>query len=505
MQTPPLTHDQKRNWLRLRLTAAIGPVTHRALINRYGGAEAAMEALEAGALGPRARDLLPLAPWSNVDAVLEKTNALGLDLIALGEAAYPRLLSAIPAAPSLIWTRGELVADGAVPSVAIVGARDCSAAARHFAELLARDLAAAGAIVVSGLARGIDGAAHAATLESGTIAVVAGGIDQIYPPEHADLHRAIAVSGLLVSENPPGLVAKARHFPRRNRIISGLAHGVVVIEAAARSGTLVTARYALEQGREVFAAPGHPLDPRTRGTNALLRDGATLITCADDVLEAIEPMVGRVPNWTTDATDARGLGVDQRSRAPHLREPTQQPIALGATARNDAPSGNPFFDHPQRDDAKCDDPEAGDWGDVDETATDDVLTAALSQDAADGWPALDAHFSADGATTVITSPLAIAAKSAAAAADEPVLAPGSQPTQPQTPGHSEEWGHASGQQVTARANVEAALTHAPVDIDVLADACGVPIGRLQSVLIELECEGRLVRNGDNTVARHPNA
>ena len=172
-------------------------------------------------------------------------------------------------------------------SVAIVGARNASAAGRKIAGDLAADLGEADVIVVSGLARGIDGAAHMAALNSGTIAVVAGGIDVIYPPEHADLTRDIARLGLIVSEMPPGYQPRGRDFPRRNRIISGLSLGTVVVEAATRSGTLITARFALEQGREVFAVPGSPLDPRCQGTNRLIRDGATLIETADDVLEVL--------------------------------------------------------------------------------------------------------------------------------------------------------------------------------------------------------------------------
>jgi DNA processing protein len=178
------------------------------------------------------------------------------------------------------------------PAIAVVGSRRCSAAGVQLADMFAQRLGEAGYLIVSGLARGIDGAAHRAALQSGTAAVVAGGVDMVYPPEHQDLHEQIAAEGCLVSEQPPGFKARGQDFPRRNRIIAGISLGVVIVEAAARSGTLVTARYAGEQGRDVFAVPGHPLDPRAEGTNRLIKTGATLVTDAQDVLDALEPMTG---------------------------------------------------------------------------------------------------------------------------------------------------------------------------------------------------------------------
>jgi DNA processing protein len=217
--------------------------------------------------------------------------SLGVRLVALGEPEYPRALARIDDAPPLISVRGNAALDR--PMVAIVGSRNASAAGAKIAGRLARDLGQAGFAIVSGLARGIDAAAHRASLASGTIAVLAGGLDRIYPPEHADLLESILVDGVALSEMPLGWEARARDFPRRNRLISGLALGLVVVEAARRSGSLITVRFALEQGREVFAVPGSPLDPRAEGTNGLLKQGATLVTEASDVIGVLEPIVGQ--------------------------------------------------------------------------------------------------------------------------------------------------------------------------------------------------------------------
>jgi DNA processing protein len=212
-------------------------------------------------------------------------------LVALGEPDYPRRLMMIDDAPPLLAVRGSPAVFG-LPIVAIVGARNASAAGIRFAERLARDLGAAGFAVASGLARGVDAAAHRGSLASGTIAVLAGGQDHVYPREHADLADAVAAEGALISEMPLGWEPRARDFPRRNRLISGLAVGIVVVEAARRSGSLITARFALEQGREVFAVPGSPLDPRAEGTNDLLKQGATLVTEATDVITVVRPILG---------------------------------------------------------------------------------------------------------------------------------------------------------------------------------------------------------------------
>src|SRR5690606_7803496 len=204
------------------------------------------------------------------------------------EPGYPAALAVIDGAPPLIYVKGDdrLLAR---PAIGIVGSRASSAAGQQLARQLATGLGQAGYVVASGLAIGIDAAAHQASLETGTIAVLAGGIDVVYPPQNAALHHAIGETGCLVSEQPPGFQPRGKDFPRRNRIISGLSLGVVVVEAARRSGSLITARRAADQGREVFAVPGHPLDPRAAGTNQLIKEGATLVTCAEDVVNALEP------------------------------------------------------------------------------------------------------------------------------------------------------------------------------------------------------------------------
>ena len=267
-----LTDEQRLDWLRLIRTDNVGPRTFRALVNHYGGARAALAALPD--LARRGGATRPARVHSRPDAERElaAAQALGVSFVALGESDYPRRLQMIDDAPPLLAVRGRTAALDR-PMVAIVGSRNASAAGVRFAERLARDLGAAGFVVVSGLARGIDAAAHRASLASGTVAVLAGGHDRIYPPEHAGLADAILADGAAVSEMPLGWEPRARDFPRRNRLISGLALGVVVVEAARRSGSLITARIALEQGREVFAVPGSPLDPRAEGTNESAQAG----------------------------------------------------------------------------------------------------------------------------------------------------------------------------------------------------------------------------------------
>jgi DNA processing protein len=250
--------------------------------------------------------------------------------VALGESDYPRRLMMIDDAPPLLAVRGSPAVFG-LPIVAIVGARNASAAGIRFAERLARDLGAAGFAVASGLARGVDAAAHRGSLASGTIAVLAGGQDHIYPREHADLADAVAAEGALISEMPLGWEPRARDFPRRNRLISGLAVGIVVVEAARRSGSLITARFALEQGREVFAVPGSPLDPRAEGTNDLLKQGATLVTEAADVITVVRPILGEpveaaVAEPDTSPLPALEPGGGERARIVDLLGPTPVPI-----------------------------------------------------------------------------------------------------------------------------------------------------------------------------------
>ncbi len=293
-----LDERERLDWLQLIRTPNIGPVTFQQLIAKYGAAD---EALAALADLPGKRPHKP-ANRAKLEEELHQAERCGARLIASCEPDYPAMLAEIPAPPPLIYVCGD-PALFQKPAVAIIGARNASGAGRKFARLLAADLGRAGFVIVSGLARGIDGAAHEASLETGTIAAVAGGVDVIYPPEHQALTEQIINNGAVISECPMGYHPTARDFPKRNRIISGLSRGVVVVEAAARSGTMITVRYALEQGREVFAAPGSPLDPRCAGANKLIRDGATLIQNADDILEALNAQIPRSQEQQTGFFD----------------------------------------------------------------------------------------------------------------------------------------------------------------------------------------------------------
>ncbi len=270
---------------RLARTEGVGPALHRRLLARHGGPEAALEAL-----GPRA------FPRDSARREMEALARRGAHLLFFGHAPYPPLLALLEDAPLLLAAEGDLAALDA-PAVALVGARNASALGRRFAEDLADALAARGVAVVSGLARGIDGAAHEGALRSGrTIAAIAGGLDRPYPPEHAKLQaRIVAEGGLVLSEAPLGAAPFARHFPRRNRIVAGLSLGVVVVEAALQSGTLITARLAAEAGRELYAVPGHPLDPRARGANDLIKRGARLVESASDVLDHLPAAPSAAP------------------------------------------------------------------------------------------------------------------------------------------------------------------------------------------------------------------
>ncbi len=289
-----LNGRQRLAWLRLIRSENVGPATFRALVNQFGGAEAAIEALPAlSRRGGRAQDIR-LCTMGEAEAELEAADRIGAHLVAVGERGYPPSLAQVDAPPPLIYVKGRIEL-AEMPIVAIVGARNGSAVGQKFTRQIASALGLEGFVIASGLARGIDTAAHTAALEHGTIAVVAGGIDITYPPENEALQKAIGERGLLISERSPGFSPRGKDFPRRNRLISGIALGVVVVEAAERSGSLITARLAGEQGREVFAVPGSPLDPRAAGTNNLLRQGATLVTGAEDIIEALAPILGRPP------------------------------------------------------------------------------------------------------------------------------------------------------------------------------------------------------------------
>src|SRR5580698_10346944 len=290
--TPHLTDAQRIDWLRLIRSDRVGPHTFRSLINHFGSARAALERLPDLARRGGADRQGRIYSEQDARAEIAAGKQLGVSLLAPGEAGYPPRLAMLDDAPPLLGVRGAF--DVLMrPMIAIVGSRNASGAGLKFAGALARDLSDAGFVIVSGLARGIDQAAHRTSLAGGTLAVLAGGHDKIYPPEHEDLLAAIIASGGAISEMPLGHVPRARDFPRRNRLISGAALGVVVVEAAHRSGSLITARIAAEQGREVFAVPGSPLDPRAAGTNDLIKQGATLITEAADVINAVEPIMER--------------------------------------------------------------------------------------------------------------------------------------------------------------------------------------------------------------------
>ncbi|MBW6420353.1 DNA-processing protein DprA [Rhizobium sp. XQZ8] len=285
-----LTERQRIAWLRLIRSDNVGPATFRDLINHCGTAENAIAALpELSARGGAMR-AIRIASEAEAERELEAAQRHGARFIGIGEPDYPQALRQIDGAPPLLAAKGNLDAT-AHPSVGIVGSRNASIAGAKFAAMIARDCGRAGYTITSGLARGIDTAAHRASLEAGTIAVLAGGLDQPYPPENIPLLEEITDgAGLAVSEMPFGWEPRARDFPRRNRLISGISLGVVVVEAAERSGSLITARLATETGRLVFAVPGSPLDPRCHGTNGLLKQGAIVTTGSADVIEALAPL-----------------------------------------------------------------------------------------------------------------------------------------------------------------------------------------------------------------------
>jgi len=291
---PPirLGDDQRRDRLRLIRSAHVGPRTFGMLIDRFGSAGAALEHLPDLARRGGAAQTGRICSADEAEQEMTRSARIGVALLAPGEAGYPPRLTTIDDAPPLLGVRGNEEAMRR-PMVAIVGSRNASGAGLKFAGALARDLADAGFVVISGLARGIDQAAHRAGAAAGSIAVLAGGHDRIYPPEHEGLLHDLLAAGGAISEMPLGHVPRARDFPRRNRLISGAALGVVVIEAAERSGSLITARMAAEQGREVFAVPGSPLDPRAAGTNRLIKQGAALVTGASDIIHAVAPIMER--------------------------------------------------------------------------------------------------------------------------------------------------------------------------------------------------------------------
>jgi len=334
-----LSDEERIAWLRLIRSEGVGPRTFRSLLRQFGSAEQALEALpDLARRGGRL--LVRVATRSEAERELANAAKLGIRFVAFGELDYPKPLQAIDDAPPLIAVRGS-VATLARPTVAIVGSRNASAAGLTFTERLARQLGENRYVIASGLARGIDTRAHRASLQTGTIAVIAGGHDRLYPAENGPLVEKILDSGgAIVSEMPLGWEPRGRDFPRRNRIVSGLSYGVVVVEAARRSGSLITARYALEQGREVFAVPGSPLDPRAEGPNDLIREGATLCAAADHVTAVLDSLIDTEPRF---ATRREGLNDDahlpvQFGNEDETSEPIADPIIVPRKSSSVSPA-----------------------------------------------------------------------------------------------------------------------------------------------------------------------
>lgn len=285
-----LSERQRLAWLRLIRSDQVGPITFRELINQFGSAERALEMLPDLSRRGGSRRVMKITTLAEAEREIDVATAFGAQFLGIGEPGYPPALRAVDGAPPLIAVKGDLAVTGK-PGVGIVGSRNASITGAKFARMMAHDLGRAGYAIVSGLARGIDAAAHEASLETGTIAALAGSLDRPYPPENLELYKQICAGpGLAVSEMPFGWEPRGRDFPRRNRLIAGMSLGLIVVEAAMRSGSLITARQAGEIGRLVFAVPGSPLDPRANGTNRLLKDGAIVTTGADDVIEALAPV-----------------------------------------------------------------------------------------------------------------------------------------------------------------------------------------------------------------------
>ena len=348
---PSLDEKEKIAWLRLIRTENIGPITFYQLLQNFGTAQKAIAALPTlSRKGGRLKDL-KLCTEDAAVAEMEALHALGGRMIFAAEELYPLALSAIEDAPPVLSVLGNPRLLN-LPCIGVVGARNASLNGRKFAEKLSKDLGSGGQIVVSGLARGIDAAAHTGAIATGTVACVAGGVDIIYPPENMTLHKQIKEEGCIVAESPLGMEPMAKHFPKRNRIISGLSAGVVVVEATVKSGSLITARLAAEQGRDVYAIPGHPFDPRAAGPNKLIQDGATLVLDANDILQNLADYSGSrqglnepsQPTWNPenlDENDAEAVRdqilqnlsstpvtVDELVRSCHVTIPAVQMVLL---------------------------------------------------------------------------------------------------------------------------------------------------------------------------------
>ncbi|MER8782171.1 DNA-processing protein DprA [Mesorhizobium sp. M0437] len=335
---PRLSDRQRLSWLRLIRTPNVGPASFRDLINRFGSAEAALSMLPELMISGGAKKIVRIPSIAETEAELETARRAGARFVGIGEADYPPLMKSMDHPPPLLAVRGNS-AVFRLPAVAIVGARNASLAGIKMARMLAADLGRDGYGIVSGLARGIDTAAHHGSLATGTIGVLAGGLDLPYPPENAGLCDEIAErGGAIISEMPFGWQPRAQDFPRRNRLVAGAALGLVVVEAAQRSGSLISARLAGEMGRLVFAVPGSPLDPRAAGTNGLLKDGAILVTEAADITSAIAPLVGGWSPRTSPLEEPPDFSAtpppreDDRDRVVEALGPT--PVAVDEIIRH---------------------------------------------------------------------------------------------------------------------------------------------------------------------------
>ena len=326
-----LTDRQRIAWLRLIRSDNVGPATFRDLINHFGSAEAALSALPELSYRGGASRAIRIASVDDAEREIDAARRFGARFVGIGEPDYPPALRQTEGAPPLLAAKGEPSA-GTLPSVGIVGSRNASISGAKFAAMIARDAGRAGYAVTSGLARGIDTAAHRASLETGTIAVLAGGLDQPYPPENIPLMEEIAEGGgLVVSEMPFGWEPRARDFPRRNRLIAGISLGLVVVEAAQKSGSLITARMAADFGRLVFAVPGSPLDPRCHGTNNLIKEGAIITTGSEDVLDGLAPLSQMQAPARTVIDEPEGNAGERAYLPPDESERLRIVSALGPT------------------------------------------------------------------------------------------------------------------------------------------------------------------------------
>jgi DNA processing protein len=325
-----LSDRQRLNWLRLIRTQNVGPASFRALVNRFGSAEAALEVLPELTLSGGASRTVRIPAIAEIEAEMRAAKRVGARFVCIGEPDYPSLLKQMDHPPPVLAMKGTGTVFAA-PAVAIVGARNASLAGIKMARMLANELGREGYGIVSGLARGIDTAAHQSSLLTGTVAVLAGGLDQPYPPENAGLIDEIVARGAVISEMPFGWQPRAQDFPRRNRLVAGASLGLVVVEAAERSGSLISARLATEMGRLVFAVPGSPLDPRSKGTNGLIKDGATLVTETADILNALAPLIGTrfAPNLSLEEPPEFAT-----TAPPNDRERQQVVETLGQTPVN---------------------------------------------------------------------------------------------------------------------------------------------------------------------------